>query len=124
MRIPTLHTDCNNKAHILAIGDCEYFFSYQTCIAFRGTSAGAYIKVRIANAWGPTTGKHFKALGAYDFPAVTDDAFRDILCAAGTDAARADALGLAVATINRLCKTDAQRGSVKGTLDVIAAALS
>lgn len=40
---------------VVHIGNCSFWFSYETCIAFR-TPAGT---TRICeNAWGPTTGKH------------------------------------------------------------------
>ncbi len=42
-------TGRNTKAHIVTISGREYFFSYETCIAFRGFVPGDYIAVRLAN---------------------------------------------------------------------------
>lgn len=60
-----------SQAYIVTIGGNEYFFSYATCIAFRGTHDGQYKKVRLKNHWGRTTGRHFNQLGAKDFEVVT-----------------------------------------------------
>lgn len=57
----------SDNAHIVTVGRNEYFFSYATCIAFRGLIDGKYHTIRRANDWGPTTGKHFNQLGAKEF---------------------------------------------------------
>ena len=83
-------TGRNTQAHIVTIGDREYFFSYQTCIAYRGpfpsdvgwggedtpTGGGA---VRIDNYWGPTTGRHFNDLGCKHFPIIKREIFEHIV---------------------------------------------
>ncbi len=67
--IPIL-TEEGPNAHIMtdARGN-EFFFSYETCIAFRGTIAGrdGRVEIRLPNIWGPTTGRHMSALGCADF---------------------------------------------------------
>ena len=68
-------TGRNTKAHIVTVGPMEYFFSYKTCIAIRGVQDGRLVKARIANHWGPTTGRHFGELGCKDFPTVSDEDF-------------------------------------------------
>ncbi len=63
-------TGRKTEARIATIRGDDYFFSYSTCIAFRGIDHrdGEYIRVRVRNQWGPTTGKHFRELGCADFP--------------------------------------------------------
>lgn len=63
-------TGRNTPAHIVTVGENEYFFSYQTCIAFRGEVNGKYRIMRIENSWGPTTGRHFNEMGCRDWPIV------------------------------------------------------
>lgn len=63
-------TGRKTQAHIVTIGENEYFFSYNTCIAFRGMINGEYRAMRVANSWGPTTGRHFNELGCSQFLAV------------------------------------------------------
>ncbi len=73
-------TGRNTKAHIVTIGGNEYFFSYETCIAFRGHSnLSGRVLVRIDNSWGPTTGRHFRELGCREFKVVGQDEFDEII---------------------------------------------
>ncbi len=76
-------TGRNTKAHVVTIGDREYFFSYQTCIGYRGPIPGVKVDgfggIRIANSWGPTTGRHFRELGCADFPTLTSEEFECIV---------------------------------------------
>lgn len=54
-------TGRNTKAHVVEVGENEYFFSHETCVAFRGKALdGRHVQVRLENSWGPTTGRHFK----------------------------------------------------------------
>jgi hypothetical protein len=72
----SLDSSCNNKAHIVTVGEHRFFFSYKTCIAYYGPApVGGWWRFRIANHWGPTTGKHFNQLGCGEFPIVNDDDF-------------------------------------------------
>ncbi len=73
-------TGRKTDARIATIRGNEYFFSYATCIAYRGTDPrdGAYIRVRVRNSWGPTTGKHFRELGCADFPECSDEELEEI----------------------------------------------
>lgn len=80
MRV-TLESSCNNKAHVVEVGEHRFYFSYQTCIAYeRIGEAGT--NLRIVNHWGPTTGKHFSKLGVTHFHMVSDEVFNDALSAA------------------------------------------
>lgn len=72
-------TGRNTKAAVVTVGDREFFFSYRTCIAYRGSDVDKFIQARIANSWGPTTGRHFKELGCSEFPIYTDDEFQKLL---------------------------------------------
>ena len=73
-------TGRNTKAHVVTVGEKEYFFSYQTCIAFRGSNGTSeYRAVRIENSWGPTTGRHFKELGCSNFETVSGEEFERII---------------------------------------------
>lgn len=64
-------TGRNTPAHVVDLGSLEFFFSYETCIAFRGPMGS----MRITNNWGPTTGRHFRELGCQHFPTVDQDVF-------------------------------------------------
>lgn len=68
-------TGRNTKAHIVTINENEFFFSYETCIAFRGYIGGKYMTIRRPNEWGPTTGRHFRELGCKDFDMIDGDKF-------------------------------------------------
>lgn len=66
----------NYGAHCLWFRDPannEYWFSYDTLIAFRGPSGKRFVR---ENDWGPTTGKHLNAIDAGDKKArLKSDAF-------------------------------------------------
>ena len=68
-------TGRNTKAHIVTVGAMDYYFSYETCIAMRGTSHGVYVEARLPNYWGPTTGRHFNEMGCKDFPQLDQNDF-------------------------------------------------
>lgn len=68
-------TGRNTNARQLNLGAHTIYFSYETPIAYNGPCGRA----RIANHWGPTTGKHFRELRVDDFPIVPDDVFDRIL---------------------------------------------
>jgi len=81
MSIATLTNPTGRKteARICTIGGSEFYFSYETCIGFRGQSGNTQHQVRIVNSWGPTTGRHFNELGCRDFQTVTQEEFDTIL---------------------------------------------
>lgn len=74
-------TGRNTPAHVVTIGQREYFFSYETCIAYRGpgSCSDSWRAIRIANHWGPTTGRHFTDLGCKNFETVDDAAFNSFV---------------------------------------------
>lgn len=66
-----LHNPTGRKtqAYIVTLDNgLELFFSYQTMIAVRDAVKGK--SARLANSWGPTTGRHFNELGCGCFPIV------------------------------------------------------
>ena len=76
-------TQRNTKAHVVTVGPHELFFSYQTCIAYRCMPPiGECYTVRIANHWGPTTGRHFREMGVADFKVLSDEEFNATIEAA------------------------------------------
>lgn len=84
MPVPTLINPTGRKtdAHIFTDAEGnEFFFSYQTCIAYRGdapdspTPGDGGVAIRVANAWGPTTGRHFKELGCSHFQVMDSENF-------------------------------------------------
>ena len=85
---PTLKnpTGRNTQAHIFTDSNGnEWFFSYETCIAYRGTDPrqpSELVRVRIPNSWGPTTGRHFKELGCANFETLDRDEFEFLLAKA------------------------------------------
>lgn len=62
----------NTRAAVVTLSNgTELLFSYSTCIAARhGTR-----RARLANSWGPTTGRHFNEFGAKDWPILGDTEF-------------------------------------------------
>ena len=72
-----LYNPTNRKtpAHIVELGPHEFFWSYETCIAYRGPLG----QWRIDNHWGPTTGRHFRELGCRDFEIVSDKQFEETI---------------------------------------------
>lgn len=63
-------TGRNTRACVVELGPHAFYFSYETCIAYAGPLGAA----RVANVWGPTTGRHFRELGCGGFPTVEPDA--------------------------------------------------
>jgi hypothetical protein len=68
-------TGRNTPAHIITIGEHDFYFSYETCIAYRGP----LVHCRIPNLWGPTTGRHIREMGVYNWPEVDADKFWEAL---------------------------------------------
>lgn len=65
MTMITNPTGRNTQAYIVTLDDStRLFFSYETLIAVETESFTG----RVPNRWGPTTGRHFRELGCYDFP--------------------------------------------------------
>lgn len=71
----TINLHADNEKHYkcgtIAIGDTVFYYSYSTIVALHRQE----YKVRRRNHWGPTTGKHMKHLGCYDFKEISDDGF-------------------------------------------------
>ena len=61
-------TNRNTKAYVVTINEHELFFSYSTCIAYRGPLG----HFRLDNTWGPTTGRHINEMGLRNLPIVTE----------------------------------------------------
>jgi len=61
----------NTKCYLVILPHGSLMFSYETCIGFdlRGK------KGRLANDWGPTTGRHMNDLGIKHFPVIDRDIF-------------------------------------------------
>lgn len=59
----------NTQCHVVQIGDHEFFFSYQTCVAYRSST----MRCRLENVWGPTTGRHINEMGVKAWPIVTKE---------------------------------------------------
>lgn len=78
MTLPTLTnpTGRNTRAHIMTVGERVFYFSYETCIAYAGPApCGEWVNVRVANSWGPTTGRHFKEMHCDGFETLSDEDF-------------------------------------------------
>jgi hypothetical protein len=58
----------NTKAYTAYTPIGTFYFSYETCIAFKPDNAPG---VRVENQWGPTTGRHFDDLGCGGFKVVS-----------------------------------------------------
>jgi len=61
--------------NVVTVGDHEYFFSYETCIAYRNSQ----IRFRRNKTYSRTTAKHMTELGVKDWPQVTDAEFESHL---------------------------------------------
>lgn len=64
-----------NKVYVFGV---SILVSYETPVAFEWKGGRA----RRVNVWGPTTGKHIKEGGAYDWPKLDKDEFNRELNAA------------------------------------------
>ena len=62
------------------VGKHSFFFSYDTCVGYDGPD-GSF---RISNLWGPTTGRHMKEMGVYDYLVVDQRDFLEAMEAFGT----------------------------------------
>lgn len=61
-------TGRNTPAHVVGLEDgTQLFFSYETCIAKESPDG---TQQRLANVWGPTTGRHFNEMGLAHWPIV------------------------------------------------------
>lgn len=67
--------DRRTKLNELRVNGLTVWFSYATPIAFRYRVYGATFEIRRPNAWGPTTGKHFKESGTNNFIELPDERF-------------------------------------------------
>jgi hypothetical protein len=65
-------TKISNSCHSVESEGVEVFFSYQTAIGLRNHNTG--FTARVANTWGPTTGKHFGQCGIKNAPIFSTDA--------------------------------------------------
>lgn len=66
---------CNNKAKVIETDKATVYVSYETVIAFKNKATGRAL--RLENTWGPTTGKHMKAMGVKEFPIAQTGAFQE-----------------------------------------------
>ena len=73
-------SDRNVQCHIVSIGPHNFFFSYETCVAYDGPASDQ--PVRIHNHWGPTTGRHLSDMGVKDWRVLTDEEFAGVLARA------------------------------------------
>jgi len=76
-------TGRKTEARVLELQGNRYYFSYETCIGFEGYSYASgdkkLHKVRLANIWGQTTGKHIRELGIDGFQVMPDPNFQEVL---------------------------------------------
>ena len=74
--VPTITVGCNHKATIVRTGTEVFYFSYVMCIGYSDLHD---INIRLANSWGPTTGKHFNWLGISKWKVVSIKEFEKII---------------------------------------------
>lgn len=74
----------NTQCHEVCIGAHTFYFSYQTCVAYSGPCSK--VNIRLANHWGPTTGRHMSDMGVKEWAVVSDEVFDDIIAAATSPA--------------------------------------
>lgn len=68
-------TKRNTKCYILDVGDLRLAISYTTIIA----ASDGWTKVRLANTWGPTTGRHFRDTATDNFKVVEEAEFDEFI---------------------------------------------
>ena len=56
---------------LVEIGDREFFFSYETCVAYRDSS----VRIRRNKNYSVTTAKRLGQMGVKDWPQVSDEEF-------------------------------------------------
>ena len=59
MEVSLNHFSRGTNAHMVHIGPLSLWFSYQTCVAFRGRDGYTWVR---ENSWGPTTGRHLNEI--------------------------------------------------------------
>jgi hypothetical protein len=69
-------TGRNTQAHVVSFGYHSFYFSYETIVAYCGPNG---IAVRRPNDWGPTTGRHLKELGVYDWTELNGRVFDELM---------------------------------------------
>ena len=74
MNIPRL-TQLDSNQTLVTIGPRQYYFSYQTCIAFQDFTDGR--KYRSANSYSVTTAKHMGQMGVKDWPQLSEEQFAE-----------------------------------------------
>lgn len=79
-------TSRNTQCYSLSIGNVDLTISYETVIAASLPGVG---RIRKANIWGPTTGRHFADTHTRDNRVVGDDEFDQMVSSAISQ----DALG-------------------------------
>jgi len=82
MAIPMIHNPTGRRceARVVSIGEREFFFSYTTCVAYRGPAPHATTTtcVRRESNFSPTTARQMREMGCYDFARVPDDEFEQL----------------------------------------------
>lgn len=68
-------TNRNTKAYIVTVGEHDLYISYETVIAYNGPRT----RFRMDNVWGPTTGRHMKEMGVYNYPTLSPEDFEKSL---------------------------------------------
>jgi len=59
-------SDRNTQAYRLRINEHEFYFSYETCIAY----SGPFGRFRLPNYWGKTTARHINEMDLRNWPKV------------------------------------------------------
>ena len=72
----------NTECYEIFLGRFCFGVSYQTIVSVNGSKCA-----RLENIWGPTTGKHLKELGSYDYDIITTAQMEKIYEAAILDEA-------------------------------------
>lgn len=75
MSIQCIWPERKTPSVCIVIGDRTYYFSYGTLIAYSGPHSVTqeHVSLRVANTWGPTTGRHFNEWRVSNWPVVTTE---------------------------------------------------
>lgn len=69
----------NTKCYEIHLGDACFFISYSTIIAASAYDGDTWRRVRLDNAWGPTTGRHMNEIGVRDWEIVSSETIQDLI---------------------------------------------
>ena len=73
--ISARHAERNTQMYKTTLNGITLFCSYDTVIGY----SSSYNRARLANSWGPTTGRHMNEHGIRDYPEVAENEMENMI---------------------------------------------